>query len=79
MAEAADFDQALLACQELEPEVLLVSKSIESPTGRPLLDELKAHPEVFSTAVVLVAPEAMPFADAERLLAAAPTTCWSSR
>jgi two-component system, cell cycle response regulator len=69
VAEASDFQQALSACQELEPEVALVSKSIESPAGGTLLDELKAHPEIFSTAVILVAPEEMPFARAKELLA----------
>jgi diguanylate cyclase (GGDEF)-like protein len=69
VTEAADFEQALRACQELEPDVALVSKGIESPSGGTLLDELKAHPELYSTAVVLVAPEEMPFARAEELLA----------
>jgi diguanylate cyclase (GGDEF)-like protein len=69
VAEAADFEQALRVCQELAPDVALVSKCIQSPAGGTLLDEVKAHPEVFSTAVVLVAPEAMPFELAEDLLA----------
>jgi two-component system, cell cycle response regulator len=68
VAEAADFGEALAACQQLEPDVLLVSKCIESPTGGLLLDELKAHPEVFSTAVVLVAPRELTLADADTLL-----------
>ena len=68
MEEAADYAQALAACQRHEPDVALVSKCIESPRGGSLLDELKAHPEVFSTAVVLVAPEEMPFAQAQELL-----------
>jgi two-component system cell cycle response regulator len=69
VAEAADFGAALAACQQLEPEVLLVSKCIESPAGGVLLDELKAHPEVYSTAVVLVAPHELTFAHADALLA----------
>ena len=39
------------------------------PGGGTLLDQLKAHPEVFGTAVVLVAPAAMPFPQAQDLLA----------
>ena len=66
--EAADYAQALHACQRHEPDVALVSKCIESPRGGLLLDELKAHPEVFSTAVVLVAPKEMSFAQAQELL-----------
>jgi len=68
VVEAADFTEALIACQQHEPDVALVSKCIESPRGGLLLDELKAHPEVFGTAVVLVAPKEMPFAHAQELL-----------
>ena len=39
MAEAADFEHALDACQELEPDVLLVSRGIQSPADGTLLDE----------------------------------------
>ena len=67
VAEAADFDAALAACQALEPDVALVSKCIEGPGGGTLLDELKGHPDVYDTAVVLVAPEAMPSEQARRL------------
>ncbi len=69
VAEAADFEAALAACQALRPAVALVSKCIQSPSGGTLLDEVKAHPDVYSTAVVLVAPEAIPFARAKDLLA----------
>ncbi len=72
--EAADFEQALAACHELAPDVALVSKCIESPAGGTLLDELKADPDIYSTAVVLVAPEEVPFAHAQNLLPAAPRT-----
>jgi diguanylate cyclase (GGDEF)-like protein len=68
VAEAADFEVALAACQELEPDVALVSECIAGPDGGLLLDELKADPRVFSTAVVLVAPEELPFEEASRLL-----------
>ena len=44
VVEAADFEAALRACLELEPDVALVSKCIESPAGGLLLDELKAAP-----------------------------------
>ncbi len=33
VAEAADFDQALAACQEHGPDVAFVSKCIASPEG----------------------------------------------
>jgi diguanylate cyclase (GGDEF)-like protein len=68
VSEVGDFEQALLACQELEPAVALVSKGIQSPAGGLLLDELKAHPDVYNTAVVLVTPPDMAFADAQELL-----------
>jgi two-component system, cell cycle response regulator len=68
VTEAADYAAALHACQELGPDVALVSKCIESPAGGTLLDELKAHREVFTTAVVLVAPEEIPFEQAQYLL-----------
>jgi two-component system cell cycle response regulator len=68
VAEAADFEQALAACQELEPAVALVSKGIQSPGGGLLLDELKADPRVYNTAVVLVTSPDMAFADAQELL-----------
>jgi diguanylate cyclase (GGDEF)-like protein len=69
VAEAADFDAALATCRELAPDVALVSKCIASPAGGTLLDLLKADPRIFTTAVVLVAPEEMPFAQAQHLLA----------
>ena len=68
VVEAADFEAALRACLELEPDVALVGKCIESAAGGTLLDELKGDPEVFATAVVLVAPEGMPFSQARELL-----------
>jgi diguanylate cyclase (GGDEF)-like protein len=68
VAEAADYEAALAACHQLAPDVALVSKGIESPAGGTLLDELKADPEVFSIAVVLVAPEEIRVAQARNLL-----------
>ena len=68
VAEAADYAQALAACQEHQPDVALVSRCIESPAGGTLLDELKAHRSVFSTAVILVAPEEMPSARIQELM-----------
>jgi two-component system cell cycle response regulator len=69
VAETTSFEGALSACRELEPDVALVSECIESPAGGMLLDALKADPRIFSTAVVLVAPEPMPFGQAQELLA----------
>jgi two-component system, cell cycle response regulator len=69
VAEAADYEQALSACQRLEPDVALISKCIQAPGGGLLLDQLKAHPEVYSTAVVLVAPGEVPCEQMRELLA----------
>jgi diguanylate cyclase (GGDEF)-like protein len=69
VAETTSFEGALTACRELAPDVALVSKGIESPAGGMLLDALKRDPRIFSTAVVLVAPEPMPFGQAQELLA----------
>jgi two-component system OmpR family response regulator len=69
VAEAATFEAALDACQDLQPDVALVSKCIEAPGGGTLLDELKAHPEIYSTAVILVAPDEMTVDHAQHLLA----------
>jgi two-component system cell cycle response regulator len=68
VTEAADFASALAACQALAPDVALVSECIHGPGGATLLEELKRDPDVYSTAVVLVAPEAMPFDEARTLL-----------
>ena len=68
VVEAADFEAALNACLELEPDVALVSKCIESDAGGLLLDELKGAPEAFSTAVVLVAPGQIAISQAQELL-----------
>jgi two-component system, cell cycle response regulator len=68
VAEAADFDAALAACHELEPDVVLISECITGPSGGLLLDELKGHPEAYRTAVVLVAPEELEPDEARDLL-----------
>ena len=69
VAEAADFEQALTACLTLAPDVALVGRCIERPGGGTLLDELTAPPEIYATAVVLVAPDELRSDDVERLLA----------
>jgi two-component system, cell cycle response regulator len=69
VAEAPDFQAALAACRELAPEVALVSRCIRSLAGGMLLDAVKADRQIFSTAVVLVSPGAMPFSQAQTLLA----------
>jgi two-component system cell cycle response regulator len=68
VAEAGDFDEALAACQQLTPDVALVGAGFVSDKGSPLLDELKSHPEVYSTAVVVLASEGLPLGLAEDVL-----------
>ena len=60
VAEAAEFGEALSACRELSPDVALIGSALASEEGNRLLDELKADPDVYSTAVVVVAPAGLP-------------------
>jgi two-component system cell cycle response regulator len=68
VAEAAGFEAALDACRELEPDVALVDSAFASAEGHTLLDELKADPRAYSTAVVVIAPADLPPAAAEDVL-----------
>ena len=68
VAEAAEFGEALAACRELEPDVALVDSAFVSAEGHPLLDEIKADPDAYATAVVVVAPAELSAARAKDVL-----------
>jgi diguanylate cyclase (GGDEF)-like protein len=65
VAEAGDRHAALEACARVEPDVALISACVGGGT---LLDEIKGHPDLYSTAVVLVAPDALAAESARELL-----------
>jgi two-component system cell cycle response regulator len=53
--EAADATEALVACAEHHPEVALVALSLCGPEGGALLETIKHDPDLFRTAVVVLA------------------------
>ena len=53
---------------QLAPDVALVGSSFASAEGNPLLDELKADPDAYATAVVVVAPPELSAARAQDVL-----------
>jgi diguanylate cyclase (GGDEF)-like protein len=59
--EASSAEEALSACRAGAPEVAL----IEHANSRSLLDELKSDPDAYATAVVVIADDDLPVADAE--------------
>ena len=63
--EAASAEEALCACREGAPEVALVDHRFAQAGGGSLIDELKADPDAFTTAVVLVAGEELDVTEAE--------------
>ena len=74
--EAASAEEALSACRLGAPEVALIEHRFAQVNGRSLLDELKADPDAYTTAVVVVADDALGAARPPRTAcAAAPTTC----
>jgi two-component system, cell cycle response regulator len=62
VAEAGTAEEALAACRARPPEVALVQAGFDV-TGRPLLDALKADPEAYTTAVVVVGPVGLALSD----------------
>jgi two-component system cell cycle response regulator len=54
--EAASAAGALKICREAPPDVVFVDTSLCAAERRPLLQEIKADPRLFSVAVVLVTP-----------------------
>jgi two-component system cell cycle response regulator len=63
--EAASAEEALSACRVGAPEVALIEHSFARAGGRSLIDDLKSDPDAYTTAVVVVAGDEMPVADAE--------------
>jgi diguanylate cyclase (GGDEF)-like protein len=66
--ECASAEEALSACRLGAPEVALVEHRFAKLGGRSLIDELKADPDAFTTAVVVIADAQLSFADAEDTL-----------
>ena len=65
VAEAASAEEALSACRIGLPEVALIEHRFTSAAGGSLIDDLKSDPDAYRTAVLLVADEELPLADAE--------------
>jgi diguanylate cyclase (GGDEF)-like protein len=65
VAEASSAEEALSACRVGAPEVALIEHSFARVNGRSLLDELKSDPDAYTTAVVVIAGDELPVADAE--------------
>jgi two-component system, cell cycle response regulator len=63
--EATAAEEALAACRVSAPEVALVDSTLAAVNGRSLLDDLKADPDAYTTAVVLVAGRELSVPDAE--------------
>ena len=65
VVEAASAQEALSACRDVAPEVALIEHRFSRVSGRWLLDELKADPDAYNTAVVVIADErlSLPAAD----------------
>ena len=53
--EAASAEEALSACRLIAPEVALIEHRFARVNGRSLLDELKADPDAYNTAIVVIA------------------------
>jgi diguanylate cyclase (GGDEF)-like protein len=63
--EASSAEEALSACRGGAAEVALIEHSFARVNGRSLLDELKSDPYAYTTAVVVIAGDGLPVADAE--------------
>jgi two-component system cell cycle response regulator len=66
--EATSAEEALSACRLCAPEVALIEHRFATAAGRSLLAELKADPDAYTTAVVVVGDEELDLADAEDTL-----------
>jgi two-component system, cell cycle response regulator len=66
--EAASAAEALSACRVGAPDVALIEHRFAKHDGRSLIEELKADPVAYTTAVVVVACEELPVAEAEDVL-----------
>jgi two-component system, cell cycle response regulator len=65
VAEAASAEEALSACRLGMPEVALIEHRFARIGGGSLIDDLKADPDAYATAVLVVGDAEMPVADAE--------------
>ena len=65
VAEAASAEEALSACRMVIPEVALIEHRFARFNGRSLLDDLKADPDAYGTAVVVIAGDELPVEEAE--------------
>jgi diguanylate cyclase (GGDEF)-like protein len=63
--ETASAEEALSACRLGAPDVALIEHRFAKVNGRSLIDELKADPDAYTTAVVVVADGELPLSDAE--------------
>jgi two-component system, cell cycle response regulator len=66
--EAASAEEALAACRVGAPEVALIEHRFAKASGRPLIDELKADPDAYTIALVVVADDGLPVDEAEDTL-----------
>jgi diguanylate cyclase (GGDEF)-like protein len=66
--EAASAQEALAACRVIAPEVALIEHRFAEVNGRSLLDELKADPDAYNTAVVVIADAGLELTAAEESL-----------
>jgi len=65
VVEAASAEEALSACRDLPAEVALIEQRFAQVNGRSLLDELKADPDAYTVAVVVIADDRLSVAAAE--------------
>ena len=66
--EAASAEAGLSACRVIAPEVALIEHRFAEANGRSLLDELKADPDAYNTAVVVIADDGLELPAAEECL-----------
>jgi diguanylate cyclase (GGDEF)-like protein len=57
--EAGSAEEALSACRLIAPEVALIEHCFALVAGRSLLDDLKADPDAYNTAVVVIADDSI--------------------
>ncbi len=63
--EASSREEALAACRAVVPEVAIIDCSFTAANGRSLLEDLKADPDAYTTAVIVIASDALSVPAAE--------------
>ena len=63
--EAASAEEALAACRVGAPDVALIEHCFTTAVGRSLIDQLKADPDAYTTAVLVFAGDELAVAEAE--------------